>query len=236
VALWQAILERPDDDLPRLAYADWLEENGEEKRARFIRLQLEKARLPSDDPRRIELLTREKELLDCDECRHSELPRLKGIGWKRFWRGFVSGAEVSRWRHFRSQADALFAATPIQFLRFQALMPEQCQELAASPYLARLTGLDLNGTTPGDAGVAALAGCPFLASLQFLGLNGPHHGPILHYLSQGAFGNAGAYALASSPYLNRLERLTVSRNFLSERAWAALLKRFGDQVVQRLPH
>ena len=28
--LYQAILEEPDDDAPRLVYADWLEENGEE--------------------------------------------------------------------------------------------------------------------------------------------------------------------------------------------------------------
>jgi uncharacterized protein (TIGR02996 family) len=38
-ALLEAILETPEDDLPRLAYADWLEENGEEARADFLRLR-----------------------------------------------------------------------------------------------------------------------------------------------------------------------------------------------------
>ena len=35
----QAIIERPDCDLPRLAFADWLEESGQADRAEFIRVQ-----------------------------------------------------------------------------------------------------------------------------------------------------------------------------------------------------
>lgn len=42
-ALSRAIIEQPADDLVRLAYADFLEENGGEKRAEFIRLQIELA-------------------------------------------------------------------------------------------------------------------------------------------------------------------------------------------------
>lgn len=40
-----AIIARPDDDLPRLIFADWLDENGETERAEFIRVQCELARL-----------------------------------------------------------------------------------------------------------------------------------------------------------------------------------------------
>lgn len=43
-ALWQAILAEPRDDLPRLAYADWLEESGKDgwsAWAEFIRAGLE---------------------------------------------------------------------------------------------------------------------------------------------------------------------------------------------------
>lgn len=39
-ALLRAILEAPDDDLARLAYADWLEEGGEAERAELVRLQV----------------------------------------------------------------------------------------------------------------------------------------------------------------------------------------------------
>jgi uncharacterized protein (TIGR02996 family) len=38
-ALLRAVCENPDDDTPRLVFADWLQENGEEARAEFIRLQ-----------------------------------------------------------------------------------------------------------------------------------------------------------------------------------------------------
>src|SRR5688572_7884063 len=33
----RAVCEAPDDDLPRLAFADWLDENGDPARAEFIR-------------------------------------------------------------------------------------------------------------------------------------------------------------------------------------------------------
>src|SRR5262245_48071653 len=54
-ALYRAILAAPHDDVPRLVYADWLDENAdrfpepqartERARAEFIRLQCEWARL-----------------------------------------------------------------------------------------------------------------------------------------------------------------------------------------------
>ena len=46
-AFFQAILETPDDDLPRLAYADWLEERGD-PRGEFIHLQCRLARMNSN--------------------------------------------------------------------------------------------------------------------------------------------------------------------------------------------
>ena len=42
--LLRAILDDPHDDVPRLVYADWLEEHGDETervRAEFIRVQIE---------------------------------------------------------------------------------------------------------------------------------------------------------------------------------------------------
>jgi uncharacterized protein (TIGR02996 family) len=39
--LLAAILAAPNDDLPRLIYADWLDEHGESKRAEFIRRQID---------------------------------------------------------------------------------------------------------------------------------------------------------------------------------------------------
>jgi uncharacterized protein (TIGR02996 family) len=47
-ALFQAILRHPDEDTPRLAYADWCDENGQPERAEFIRLQIETALLTAE--------------------------------------------------------------------------------------------------------------------------------------------------------------------------------------------
>ncbi len=45
-ALLRAVCESPDDDVPRLVFADWLEENGEAERAEFIRAEIELDRQP----------------------------------------------------------------------------------------------------------------------------------------------------------------------------------------------
>ncbi len=43
-AFLRAIAEDPDDDATRAAYADWLEEEGKEKQALYLRLDLERSR------------------------------------------------------------------------------------------------------------------------------------------------------------------------------------------------
>lgn len=50
--LLAAIRAQPDDDSLRLALADCVEREGEQDFARLIRLELERDRLPKDDPRR----------------------------------------------------------------------------------------------------------------------------------------------------------------------------------------
>jgi uncharacterized protein (TIGR02996 family) len=65
-ALLAAIWESPHDDLPRLVYADFLEETGDPAkaaRAEFIRVQCELARMEEFDGRRGPLEGVEKELL-----------------------------------------------------------------------------------------------------------------------------------------------------------------------------
>lgn len=75
LALLRGVEAAPDDDLPRLVYADWLDEHGRHARAEFIRVQCERAsterRLPTmtlDEkcvagPRRGWLLSRQRELI-----------------------------------------------------------------------------------------------------------------------------------------------------------------------------
>jgi uncharacterized protein (TIGR02996 family) len=92
-AFLQAILESPDDDTPRLVYADYLDEHGDPDRAEFIRVQVALAALPPDDPRRGQLGDRERRLL----AGHREdwLGPLRPLlsGWF-FRRGFLDAITV----------------------------------------------------------------------------------------------------------------------------------------------
>ena len=57
-ALLRAVCENPDDDLPRLVFADWCEENGEPERADFIRTQIELRRPNLTEPQQARLRRR----------------------------------------------------------------------------------------------------------------------------------------------------------------------------------
>ena len=58
----QAIAEAPQDDTPRLVFADWLEEQGD-PRGTLLRVQTELARLADNDSRVESLLTTQADLL-----------------------------------------------------------------------------------------------------------------------------------------------------------------------------
>jgi len=82
-ALLAAILANPDEDTPRLMYADWLDENGQPERAEFIRVQIEKYSLQSEQgsPEWCRSFQREEELwqalgksFDLPPRFHSRLP------------------------------------------------------------------------------------------------------------------------------------------------------------------
>ena len=76
------ILAAPDDDTPRLIWADWLEEQGD-PRAEFIRVQCAAARLPAWDVRRRELELRAWQLWRVHHPQWlAALPKLEGARWK----------------------------------------------------------------------------------------------------------------------------------------------------------
>src|SRR5262245_14162856 len=59
-----AVIENPDDDGPRPADADLLDQQGNTDRAEFMRIQCEGARLPEENLRRDELGLRKDELCE----------------------------------------------------------------------------------------------------------------------------------------------------------------------------
>lgn len=216
-----AICADPEDDTTRLVYADWLEENGEPARSEFIRVQVERARLRAEGCDCAELALRDLELRQAHGDRwRQELPRLSGVNWHRFWRGFVSGADVTEWRFFPKAADALFATAPVQFLHLSALYGgPAAEELARSPYLARLRGLILSRSSLwGDSGKAFWS-TPALAGLDWIELRANFTPPS----------EWSVHPLIASRALRHLKELRIA-GAVDRSAVAPLRKRFGDRV------
>ncbi len=109
------IVENPDDDTPRLVYADWLEENGESERAEFIRVQCEKARLPRWHRQWEWLDQREWTLLAryADEWR-AELPKIPDVVWGEFERGFVQEVRVVSPKILEREQETIQRAAPVR--------------------------------------------------------------------------------------------------------------------------
>jgi uncharacterized protein (TIGR02996 family) len=84
-ALLAAIRAAPDDDAPRLVYADWLDEHGQPERAEFIRVQCELARHEAPALRR-----QEAELLAAHHDAFAGPLAAPGLRF-RFERGFIAG-------------------------------------------------------------------------------------------------------------------------------------------------
>jgi uncharacterized protein (TIGR02996 family) len=112
------ILENPEDDAPRLVYADWLTDHGDETRAEFIRLQCELARLDRYDPRRPGLERREGELLAAHGFRWLQDAGLEDLEEPRWQRGFVEHAAFEDCGHYLDRARRLPRRTPLCSVRF----------------------------------------------------------------------------------------------------------------------
>jgi uncharacterized protein (TIGR02996 family) len=243
-ALRAAIEDAPEDDLPRLAYADWLEENGDPERAEFIRVQIELARGGLSEERRVGLRSRERELLLAHRPRwDAELPA-----------GLAAGCDYERgFARYRGPTGPLAEAAPpeepalafageIDWFDIRALFPHLtplrrsrapglripgpwlAQFLSAHD-LSRLRGLDVGdhegheSGALGDEDCASLANAPGLAGLTALVL----HGNDLTV--------AGLEALAASPYLTSLKTLHVA---MSPANWGEGPNRLFNQGVAAL--
>jgi uncharacterized protein (TIGR02996 family) len=95
-ALLDVIRARPEEDTPRLIYADWLDEHDQPERAEFIRAQIERAGLDKKNPRWSALLNREAELIVVAK-RTWLRPFFLWADWSNLVirRGFVNRAAVS---------------------------------------------------------------------------------------------------------------------------------------------
>jgi uncharacterized protein (TIGR02996 family) len=224
-----AIHAEPDDDVPRLIYADWLDEHGD-PRGPFVRAQVALARLPVDDPQRAEWAELEKELLAEHEGEWAGELNEEMFGWC-FHRGFVEvKLDIARFLDYENKwldrpivagvhlyapklmdldrlASLCAAPKSIRVrsldLGFEWIRDVGAQLIAAGPYFQHLAGLELTTNGISDVGVTALAESPRLPVLRYLGL------------SNNLITDVGAQALANSPHRSELRRLNLSRNEIS---------------------
>jgi uncharacterized protein (TIGR02996 family) len=173
-SLRRAIAEQPEEDTPRLALADWLDENGRPERAEFIRLQVELTHYAADDPACRPLRRREAELwVAYRKTWKAEVPDVPGINWRGYDRGFLAVLDADTTELFISCADALFAAAPVRSVRILQAEAGDGWRLAVLPVLARLRELDLTGCgNLEDEDADALAASPHLTNLRALRLGG----------------------------------------------------------------
>jgi len=218
-ALMNAILERPDDDLPRLVYADYLDETGGADRAEFIRVQLQLAKLDRGDERVADLSRREHELLQIGFGGY--VPGVRGI--QTFRRGFVESLDTTAERLIQAPKTLLLLA-PIRELRIRNA-DNALDDLAKVPGLDRIESLDLRNNSFGtqdrvarffDAAplrsmsrlnlannqlwsdnVERLVGCRWAPQLRSLDLSG------------NAIGDTGATVLARAESLRGLNTLIL---------------------------
>ena len=181
-ALLAAVLDNPDDDLPRLVYADWLDDNGPSlwspdcesaaDRAALIRLQIEQARAEPYSPAWRAADARARELVN----RHYTVWTLhlpECVISAQFHRGLIEQVTVEATR-FPYGARVLFETEPVQEIRatrfVQSVEWESIESFFAVTELARIRRLEFTPGTLVNVEFDALAPSPYLAGLRELSL------------------------------------------------------------------
>ncbi len=195
-ALLQAIRAQPDEDIPRLAYADWLEENGGPLQAEFIRSQCRFSGCSPSDTSYPDAWEHHKDIVArcCWWIRYTSptLPPGFGVDYSFqphdsfYQRGFLyiaSGTWQDR-RPTDEDIDLLcrglprvLAETTVRMLHLSGLTPSQLARILNEPGVEALTGLAVRQLTynedEGDELARVVAGARALAGLKRLRLDLP---------------------------------------------------------------
>ncbi len=215
-----AIYELPDDDMPRLVYADWLEEHGQPERAELIRLQCRMARgephSPEEEDRAFDLV---------EEYRKTWTAHLlqdDRTTWA-FQRGFPEELQLElavmleQWH--------VWAAVPrVRYLTLSNTTDYLLRSFATRSWNPEWSVLRLSEEPkpwlheqPHDltSGIRAVALSPQARRVRELYFD-------CHALSEG-----GVVALCESPHLEQLLFLGVNARYMEE---PRLVKRFGERL------
>lgn len=200
-ALLQAIMNAPDDDVPRFAYAIFLERNGDSDRADFIRLQCALDSMSPNAPERPNFQAREKELLEQHAWDWAMEFGTQISQWV-YRRGFIERVEMC----LETSAEEILAVltkTPIRHVRDISQFCDFNGVVNALPHLERLTGLEFWYLYAfEDPLVAQILASPHLRNLRTL---------ILHHDRNGNMvGDKVLIDGLASPYRVNLEELGVN--------------------------
>lgn len=254
-ALLRAIVAHPDDDTPRLVYADWLEEHGDSEQAGFIRDSIKLAGMKKRAKGRTALRERLEELVAA-RCGNWYGPlgiNFDTITIDRYHRGFPYRVTFESSDAVFAAADTVFAFVPIRGLEIQTngseFDNESLPRFAAMPGLSRITDLRMyHHSSIAWQAWGQLFRSPHLSGLTRLdiancGIYEPEavqlaeSAPLANLidldLSFNSIGVDGAQALLDSPHLTKLKTLWLDHNFFGEEdgedevlgAWE---KRLGD--------
>jgi uncharacterized protein (TIGR02996 family) len=191
------IVEHPDDDTPRLVFADWLDDHGNDAQrawADFIRVQIERARLPADDDRQAELEARERRLAvahaldwvappwDLRNLRFRRgLPEtllttavyvserqypLRDFPIRELSLSFAPGADHKRLRHCVGMAR--IESLKLRGSRRRTFPEEEIRAILEGRHLSRLRALEISGNMLEDHALARLLALPVLQQLESL--------------------------------------------------------------------
>jgi uncharacterized protein (TIGR02996 family) len=206
-AFLEAIRDDPDEDLHRLVYADWLDDQGDCDRAEFIRVQCALATLAEDDPTQAELEERERALLLAHEEEWLGSPPAGVLQWT-FRCGFVDQVVLGGSGSIAG-ASELAARHPVR-----ALVLEDDQDFGAvmdSPLLAGASALTVRP--------------PLQRSVLSRFLRSPQRGRLRQLRLAGPLlDNSFAQALAASADMPNVRALYLSATPLREAGLSALVR------------
>ena len=221
-ALYRAILARPEDDTPRLVYADWLEEHGRGEEAEFIRLDCWLEASSPGEPGHTEAHARREELRLWLQT-HCPGPQIRLAGglevtrladwWRWTYRGFPAFLNwkpsennrpgIKGVRKLATDLEKAFEKVPSRWLCINGIALDELAELLRHPAMAALDRLTIRLEDQfGDEAARIIADSRQLQNLRGLSVAIP-------------VGEAGAACLGRSENLGRLEWLSIDSDNLS---------------------
>jgi uncharacterized protein (TIGR02996 family) len=147
------IVASPDDAAPRLACAEWLEQQGAKARAELVRAQLA-LRTRLNPAQRLTLEKRVRELMQQHQKEWAaELPGVNGAEL-HYSRGFIHELTLTE-KKLAEHGEELLAREPVFRLRIELQDGKGLGKVAEQPWFEQVRWLKLTGRA--DAGAKALA-------------------------------------------------------------------------------